>query len=107
MEVILEPRQTVKVLTTGYCSGEGRRCGIHPRWDDGRTASGTQVRRGVCAADWDVFPKGTRFQVPLYGPCVVEDTGSGVRGYHLDLYFETRREAVQWGRRYLTVEVLP
>lgn len=95
----------IKVLTTGYCSGQGLRCGIHPRWDDGYTASNVRVKRGICASDWRVFPRGTVLRVPGYGPCRVEDTGNAVRGRHVDLYFHSRREAVQWGRRHLTVEI--
>jgi len=99
------PRQQVRVLTTGYCSGLGLKCGIHPRWDDGFTADGSRVKRGLCAADWRVFKRNTRIKVPQYGMCRVADTGNLVKGRHIDLYFESRDEAIRWGKRYLVVEV--
>lgn len=96
---------TMRVLTTGYCSGQGLKCGIHPRWDDGYTATGTKARRGSCAIDRRVFKTTDRFYVPGYGFCRGEDTGNRIRGYHLDLYFESYTEAMRWGRRYVTIEV--
>ena len=92
------PVDNVKV--TGYCPGPP--C-VHPRWADGITAAGTKVRHGVCAADWSVFPKGSVFEIPGYGRCRVEDTGNGVKGEHLDLYFPTAHTARQWGVKYMRV----
>lgn len=88
------------VRVTGYCPGPP--C-VDPKWADGMTAAGTPARRGVCAADWDVFPKGTVFFVPQYGKCRVEDTGSAVKGKHIDLYFDTYDEAVKWGSKYMRI----
>lgn len=90
--LLLNP--TVSVKTTGYCPGPP--C-VDAKWADGKTASNTPVRVGVCAADWSVFPKGTVVKIPHYGFCRVEDTGSAVKGLHLDLFFETEAEARQWG----------
>ena len=99
------PPHHVLMVTTGYCSGQGLRCGIHPRLDNGITASGHRVKRGMCASDWTVLPKGTLVHVPGYGKCKVLDTGNLVKGWHLDLYFDTREEAIQWGRRYKIVRI--
>lgn len=88
------------VKTTGYCPGPP--C-VHPKWADGKTAAGTPARHGVCAADWNVFPKGQVFDVPGYGRCRVEDTGNKVRGMHLDLYFDDINDARNWGVKTLTV----
>ena len=46
-----------------------------------------------------------RAQVFLNGNTyVAEDTGGGVKGYHIDIFFDTHEEALAWGRQ--TVEVL-
>jgi len=96
------------VKTTGYCAGPP--C-VDVKWADGRTASNTIARRGVCAADWGVFPKGTMFEIPGYGTCRVEDTGNPlfVNGKHLDLFFESETEAWNWGVRHkaVTITVVP
>lgn len=86
------------VKTTGYC--------VHApcvNRETGLTKSGKKVKRGMCAADWAVYPRGSRFYVPGYGLCVVEDTGRLVRGKHLDLFFDDIRDAKKWGVKYLTV----
>ena len=55
------------------------------------------------ATDPTVIPLGT--QVVLNGNTyVAEDTGGGVKGYHIDIFFDTHEEALAWGRQ--TVEVL-
>jgi 3D (Asp-Asp-Asp) domain-containing protein len=76
------------------------------RWRDGRTATNKLARRGIIAADWDVFPPGTRIYIPGYGEGVVEDKGGAVRGKHLDLFLDTRNEALQWGVKRIEVYVL-
>ena len=93
----------VAVTVTGYCWHAP--C-INQESAHGQTASGTQVRRGVCAADWRTFPVGTIFDVPGYGRCRVEDTGRLVQGRHLDLYFDDIADAREWGRREQVVRLL-
>lgn len=100
--------QKVTVTTTGYhCPAGGRSRQCDKGIDDGKTATNKRVRKGICAADWRVFPPGTQFAVPGYGTCRVEDRGSRVRGMHVDLYFTRLEEAKQWGRRDLEVWLLP
>jgi 3D (Asp-Asp-Asp) domain-containing protein len=72
----------------------------------GQTASGTTAAYGTIAAD-PAIPFGTVMHVPGYGYGTVEDRGSGIRGAHIDLYFASHREAMDWGSRTLTVQVWP
>ena len=74
-----------------------------------RTASGTTVRKGVVAVDRKVIPLGTKMFVVanggiVYGTAVAEDTG--VIGNKVDLYHDTYRECIQFGRRGCTVYIL-
>lgn len=71
-----------------------------------RTATGTWPKRGTLAVDPRVIPFGTRIYIPGYGVGVAEDTGGAVKGNVIDLFFETREEAIQWGRRNVTVYIL-
>ena len=41
-----------------------------------------------------------------YGVAVAEDTGSAIKGNKIDLYFNTYRECIQFGRQDVTVYVL-
>lgn len=72
-----------------------------------RTATGASARRGVIAVDPSVIPLGTRVQIPGYGTAVAADTGGAISGGRIDLCFNTRAEALAWGRRTVTVTLLP
>ncbi len=76
------------------------------RWRDQRTATNTFARRGVVAADWRVFPPGTRFYIPGYGEAVVEDRGGAIKGLHLDLFVDSVQEAMKWGVKELPVYLI-
>jgi 3D (Asp-Asp-Asp) domain-containing protein len=109
-----------KMVVTGYCA-----CGTCCNWRRntagvpviasgakqgqrkavGMTASGARARVGTIAADPDIFPFGTIMYVEGYGYGRVEDTGSDIKGYHIDLFFRSHAEAKQWGRRRTQVVV--
>ena len=78
------------VSSTGYCLR-------------GTTATGIPVAWGVVAVDPAVIPLGTRMYVPGYGEGVAADTGSAVRGNIIDLWFPSCAEALDWGRRTVTI----
>lgn len=72
----------------------------------GLTASGTKAKYGTIAADTRYYPYGTVMKVPGYGKGVVEDIGSAIKGpRRIDVYFKTRKQALEWGRQRLTVKV--
>jgi 3D (Asp-Asp-Asp) domain-containing protein len=71
----------------------------------GTTASGIPVGPGVIAVDPSVIPLGTRVFVPGYGPAVAADVGSAVRGNIIDLWMPSRKQALAWGRRTVTITI--
>jgi len=86
------------VYAYGPMKGERKKVGV--------TASGTKAKPGrTIAADTSVLPFGTRLKVPGYGWGVVEDRGGAIQGNRIDLFFRTHKEALEWGRRTVTVEV--
>lgn len=78
----------------------------------GITASGMQARVGVVAVDPRVIPLGTRLYIEavdgswVYGYAVAGDTGGAIKGNRIDLFFNTRSECVQFGRRTARVYIL-
>ena len=87
------------VIVTGYCSCP-KCCGGKA---GGLTATGTKAQHGTIAADPSIFPFGTQLNVPGYGEGVVEDTGSRVKGFHIDVWFPTHAQAQAWGSREMYV----
>jgi 3D (Asp-Asp-Asp) domain-containing protein/peptidoglycan hydrolase CwlO-like protein len=78
------------VSSTGYCLR-------------GATATGMRTGWGTIAVDPAVIPLGTRMSVPGYGDGVAADTGAAVRGHAIDLWFPTCDQALEWGRRTVTI----
>jgi 3D (Asp-Asp-Asp) domain-containing protein len=73
------------------------------------TASGTEAHEGTVAADPAVLPLGTRIRITgttgYDGNYLVTDTGSAVKGRHIDLYLPSEAEAKQFGTQRVRVEI--
>jgi 3D (Asp-Asp-Asp) domain-containing protein len=94
----LKAGEPVPVLVTAYCLS-------------GTTRRGRYVRPGIVAADRKLFPL-SRY-IELYagekylGRFLIDDTGSKIRGAHIDVWFPTCREAKIFGRQRGTAMLLP
>lgn len=84
--------------TTAYCG-----CSICCPTGSGLTYSGTVPKENhTISADISRFPIGTRLMIgdTIY---TVEDTGTGIVGDRLDIYFDNHQAALNYGRQ--TVDV--
>lgn len=66
--------------------------------DDGITASGEPVRRGIVATDSSI-PFGTVLYIDGVGEVVVKDRGGAITEDRIDLYVPTKDEAFNFGRQ--------
>ena len=73
---------------------------------EGLTAMGIPATYGIVAVDPDVIPLGTRVYIPGYGEALAADTGGAIYGYRIDLCMENYWQAMDFGRREVTVFVL-
>ena len=73
---------------------------------EGLTAMGIPATYGIVAVDPDIIPLGTRVYIPGYGEALAADTGGAIQGYRIDLCMEDYGEAMDFGRRNVTVFVL-
>lgn len=87
------------VMTTAYAPGAD---GV-----DTRTATGARAGYGIIAVDPRIIPLGTRVYVPGYGYAIAADTGGAIKGNKIDVCFDSGAEAIQWGRRTVTITILP
>jgi 3D (Asp-Asp-Asp) domain-containing protein len=98
------PSSSVFMATvTGYANGaDGGAVGS-------TTATGTQTHWGTVAADWALYPPGTRLQIEGFDDMVfvVEDRGSAVRGQVIDVWFPDLGAARAFGTQKRLVNVLP
>lgn len=72
----------------------------------GTTATGIALHKGIVAVDPSVIPLGTKIYVPGYGKAVAADVGGGIRNNILDIAYDYRSEALQFGRRTLLVYIM-
>ncbi len=78
----------------------------------GITATGTVARVGAVAVDPRYIPLGTKMYIVsndgqyVYGYCVAEDTGGSIKGYKIDLYFDTVDECWDFGIRNCTAYII-
>jgi 3D (Asp-Asp-Asp) domain-containing protein len=84
--------QMIATAYTPYCIG----C-------SGITATGRPAGRGIVAVDPRVIPLGSRLYIPGYGYAIAGDTGGAIVGYRIDLGYTSNRDALQFGRRAVTV----
>lgn len=105
-------KEVYTMTATAYDAGYGS-TGKNPGDPGyGITRSGTRVRPGVVAVDPRVIPLGSTLYVESlgrsasYGVSFAEDTGGAIRGNRIDLYYESRSEALRFGRQSVRVYVL-
>ena len=70
------------------------------------TATGKFVQRGIIAVDPSFIPLGTRVYIPGYGEATADDTGGSIKGNRIDIAFDTTQEALDFGRREITIYIL-
>ena len=83
-------------MITAYCPCS-KCCGYH---SNGITATGTKARQGrTIAVDPDIIPYGTRVKIGKLW-YTAEDCGSKVKKRHIDLFFNSHQDALDWGVKY-------
>jgi uncharacterized protein YabE (DUF348 family) len=87
--------------STGYTAGKES----NPN-GNGYTYTGMRATHGVVAVDPNVIPLYTRLYIEGYGPAIAGDIGGAIRGQRIDLCFDSLGEALDWGRRPVTVYIL-
>lgn len=84
---------------TAYCAG----C-------SGVTRTGIDLRSNpnqkVIAVDPSVIPLGSKVWVEGYGTAIAGDTGGAIKGNKIDVFIPTQGEALNWGRKNVTIKIL-
>jgi len=94
----LDYSESLNMEATAYLPTDGGGAGI--------TAMGIPATYGIVAVDPDVIPLGSRVYIPGYGEALAADTGGAIYGNRIDLCMEDYYQAMDFGRRNVTVFVL-
>lgn len=77
-------------------------------YNDGFTATGAIAGKGSIAIDPDagILKLGQKVFVEGYGFGECNDVGAAIKGWKIDLCFDTLQEAKEWGRQLVKVYIL-
>lgn len=94
-------RKLISMTATAYGPGKLD----NGKWDN-LTYVGSTVKKGIVAVDPTVIPMGTKLWIEGYGQAVADDQGRAIKGNRIDLAFNTRQEALDYGIQNVKVYVL-
>ena len=66
----------------------------------------SRLKKGIVSVDPKLIPLGTRLYIEGYGYAVADDVGGAIKGHRIDLAYDSRSEALQFGRQTVKVYVL-
>ncbi len=91
---------------TAYCSCK-QCCDKDPsdKWY-GITASGKKAKWGTVAVDRKVIKLGSKLRIDGFPDTIfrAEDVGGAIKGKHIDVWFPSHKEAVQFGIQDIVVQ---
>ena len=73
---------------------------------NGITASGTKATAGRTIAMSKDYKFGTKIEIEGYGVYIVEDRGGAIKNTRIDIYFDTHKEALQFGKKQLRFRIV-
>lgn len=94
-------KKVINMTSTAYAPGVLD----NGHWGN-KTYMGGTVRKGVAAVDPTVIPMGSRLWIEGYGEAVAEDQGSAIKGNRIDLAFDDRQTALDYGIQSTKVYIL-
>ncbi|MCM0647918.1 3D domain-containing protein [Clostridium swellfunianum] len=95
--------KVIKARATAYSPTGGRTTAYTAT---GRKAVRNPEGYSTIAVDPSVIPYGTKLFVQGYGFAIAADTGSAIIGNTIDVFFDTKREALNWAVKHVNVYVL-
>ncbi len=76
----------------------------------GITATGINLlenpNQKVISVDPSVIPLGSKVWVEGYGEAIAGDTGGAIKGNKIDVFIPSKQDALNWGRKTVTVKIL-
>ena len=94
-------------IATGYAPlDKNARVGMCYSGDPKVTASGQPTKPGITVAAPKHIPFGTWLYIEGIGFRKVEDRGGRIKKNKIDICFQTRKEAMEWGRRKVKVYII-
>jgi 3D (Asp-Asp-Asp) domain-containing protein len=104
--VVREVTEVEKKVDWYYFIASGYSANDPVQGTDNITATGKEIREGMIAVDPSVIPLGTKIEIKDMGIFTAEDTGGKVKGDRIDIYFDSKKEAEEFGRKGIWVKII-
>lgn len=86
--------RTLNVVASAYTGYSTTSTGQKPVW-------------GTIAVDPKVIPYGTKVYIPQFGRTfIANNTGGAIKGNKIDIFMNTKKECLNWGRRTIEIQIL-
>jgi uncharacterized protein YabE (DUF348 family) len=95
--------KVIKVKSTAYSPTGGRTTAYTAT---GRKAVRNPEGYSTIAVDPTIIPYGTKLFVQGYGFAIAADCGSAIKGNFIDVFFDTKRESLNWAVKYVNMYIL-
>ena len=92
---------------TMYMVASGYTAAAEENWPYAGSPSyiGLPLARGIVAVDPNVIPMGSKLYIEGYGTAIAADQGGAINGNRIDLFFDSKYEALNWGLKTVKVTV--
>jgi len=100
VEEVSQETEWFYFIATGYSANDSE------QGTNNITATGKEIKEGMVAVDPKVIPLGTRIEIKDIGFFNAEDIGGKIKGNRIDIYFKTKKEAEEFGRKVIWVRAL-
>jgi 3D (Asp-Asp-Asp) domain-containing protein len=60
----------------------------------------------VISVDPKVIKLNTKVYVPGYGYAIAGDTGGAIKGNKIDIFMSSKKDALNWGRKTVKIQIL-
>jgi 3D (Asp-Asp-Asp) domain-containing protein len=97
---VVEETEWFYFIATGYSANDPE------QGTNNITATGREIKEGMIAVDPRIIPLGTEVEIKDMGIFTAEDTGGWIKGNRIDIYFETKEQARQFGRKVIWLRIL-
>src|SRR4030066_949305 len=104
--IATEIKEIEKKVCWHYFVASGYSANDPVQGTDNVTATGKEAGVGVIAVDPDVIPLGTKVEIKNMGFFTAEDTGGKIKGNRIDIYFDSKKEAEEFGKKGVWVKII-
>ncbi len=100
VEKIKEEIEWFYFVATGYSANDPE------QGTNNITATGKEIKKSMIAVDPKIIPLGTEVEIRGMGVFTAEDIGGKIKGNRIDIYFEDKEDAKDFGRQVIWIRVL-